>query len=444
MFEVKGNRNYSAVVVELKAFEPIKGADRIQVALVHGNRVIVSSEAKAGDLGIYFPPECSINAQFLGANNLFRKAEYGNADPAKAGFFEQNGRVRVLKMRGVNSAGFFCPLSHLDYLGVDLSPLTPGVEFDSYSDVNICSKYVPFSHIKGMTKKNRQSKRASARDRILPNQFRFHFDTANLRRNVHRIYPSDVISVTKKLHGTSVVISRVLVGRELLWYERVLKYLGVPVVLSEFGLVWSSRKVIKGVDGVEREEAQHYYKTDVWGEVAKRHGDSVPKGYTIYGEIIGYSGPDSMIQKGYHYGQAAGTNRLVVYRVTSTNPDGEVLELSWPQLKAFCERYNFDHVPEVFYGKASEFVPCVPGEGVEYWQERFLKYAEENFAPEVMCPLNNWEVPAEGSVIRIDKLDTCESYKIKSWRFLNLEKENNDNDVVDLETAESEEEIVNG
>jgi len=443
MFEVKGNRNYSAVVVELKAFEAIPGADRIQVALIHGNQVIVGKDAKAGDLGIYFPPECAINQRFLSNNNLYRKHEYGNLVEGKAGFFEQSGRVRVMKMRGVNSAGFFCPLSNLDYLKADLSSLIPGVELDSYSEENICSKYVPKRNVASGERKGKQSKCASARDRIMPNQFRFHFDTSNLRRNIHRISPGDVISVTAKLHGTSVVLSRILVQRELTWKDRIAKFFGIPVKESEFGLVWSSRRVIKGVDGVERENTAHYYSTDVWGDIAKRHADSVPKGYTVYGEIVGYSGPESFIQKGYHYGQAPGTNRLAVYRVTSTNSDGEVLELSWPQLRDFCDRYKLEYVPELFYGRAEELVPYFKGEGFEYWQERFLAYAEEHFAPEVMCELNNYEVPAEGSVIRIDKLDTCISMKLKSFRFLERERDDNDAGVVDIETSESEEEIVN-
>lgn len=66
-------------------------------------------------------------------NNLYRKHEHGNKFPDKApGYFDETGRIRALKLRGVKSEGIFLPLSSLDYIGVDLSNIVPGSQdFDT-------------------------------------------------------------------------------------------------------------------------------------------------------------------------------------------------------------------------------------------------------------------------------------------------------------------------
>jgi len=55
-----------------------------------------------------------------------------------------------------------------------------------------------------------------------------------------------------------------------------------------------------------------------------------------------------------------------------------------------------------------------------------------------MCVFNNNEVPAEGVVVRIDRLDECDSFKLKSFLFLMDETKKNDAGVIDMETQEAE------
>ena len=78
---------------------------------------------------------------------------------------------------------------------------------------------------------------------------------------------------------------------------------------------------------------------DVWGEVAAEVQDRIPKGFTIYGEIVGYTKDGSAIQKGYHYGCRPSTHRFLVYRVTFTSVDGHQIELGWPQKQEFCKKF---------------------------------------------------------------------------------------------------------
>ena len=95
---------------------------------------------------------------------------------------------------------------------------------------------------------------------------------------------------------------------------------------------------------------------DIWSQVQDEVKDRIPKGYTVYGEIVGWTAGGKMIQKGYHYGCSQGEHRLLVYRVTTTNADGKVSELAWKPMLEFCAKYGFEPVLELFYGRACDFV----------------------------------------------------------------------------------------
>ena len=60
----------------------------------------------------------------------------------------------------------------------------------------------------------------------------------------------------------------------------------------------------------------------------------------------------------YRYGQQIGSWNIYVYRITRTNEDGVVTELSWPQVKGRCKELGIEHVPEM----AGDPTPIVVGE----------------------------------------------------------------------------------
>jgi len=448
--EVPKNKNYCGIVVALTNFVTLPNCDKVKATLIFGNSIIIDKKTEVGAVGVYFPVETALSAAFLSYNNLYSKPEYGNADPTKKNYFEQHGRIKAVKFRGHKSEGFWIPLNAFEFTGV-ADKLVVGMEFDKLNGWDICHKYIP--------KKNRSSNPCTknnrlgpARFQIVDNQFRLHIDTAKLDRNIHRITPDTIISITDKWHGTSAVFANILVKRPLNWFERLLaRYVGifgVQVKDIDYGYTWSSRKIIKGVNGNVRADANHYYGTDVWGTVFKEIEAVVPKGYTIYGEIVGFSPSGGAIQGGYHYQCEPGNHRFLVYRVTVTNADGKVLEMSWPQLKEFCFRSGLETVKELYYGRAGDcfaFMPkVVDQESLDQWQTAFLQGIKGTYVRDLMCEHNNKEVPAEGVVVKVDRLDQAESYKVKSFLFLKRESDENDKGVVDMETEESEDEAPEG
>lgn len=459
--EVK-NKAYCAVVVALKDFVNLPNCDNVKAALIFGNSVIVSKGCEVGDIGLYFPVETSLSPAFLGTNNLFRKPEWGNADPEQKGFFEEHGRVKAVKFRGHASAGFWIPLHSIN----GLQPITRvidtdfevGMEFNSINGVEVCKKYVPkYKKEPGVPGAKHQARNAKVEDALVDGQFRFHFDTAQLRRNSFKIQPDTIISVSDKWHGTSVICGNLLAKVEHSWFERLVARFGVRLQEFAYAGTAASRRVIKSVDQEAKPGSVHFYKSDIWSTVQEEIKDRIPKGYTVYGEIVGWTKEGGAIQKGYHYGCPQGEHRLLVYRVTCTNQDGKVVDLAWKPMMEFCAKYGLEPVLELFYGKAMDFVnkyhpdesldtmSCdrdggnvklvsLSGKEIEFGEA--LIEALEHMYLEKPCKHNRNEVPAEGVVVRIDHLEEAENYKLKSFMFLAHESSALDKGDADLEAEE--------
>jgi hypothetical protein len=291
------NPNYLAKVVALKGLKKHSNADRLQTVDIDFQTVITGMDAKEGDIYVYFPLESKINKDFLSSTNSFRDKEL-NGDKEKTGFFEDKGRVRAMKLRGEKSMGYVVPSFHVAaWSGVDILPQDVGTEFDTIGDKLILEKY----QIKEKTTNSKQGKKPKV-SRLVDGQIHLHADTENLRRNAHKINPQDTISITYKTHGTSWWVSNVLVKRELSNVEKVIKWLGLPVQELEYDLVYGSRKVVKNSSMNDPKQKDHFFGYDLWEKIKDEVGDKIPKGYTLYGEMLGYDHNGGYIQKGYDYG----------------------------------------------------------------------------------------------------------------------------------------------
>lgn len=442
----KAHMNYLAKVVTLSNVRKHNNADRLKCVMIDGNNVIVGSHVKDGDLGIFFPLESKINHDFLHALSLFRDKEL-NKNKDKTGFFEPHCRVRALKLRDERSEGFwieldfFCQAFDLDQK--ELAKLT-GTEFDlvfdarSGKEVHICTKYIPKLALKDMrlASQKKQVKKTwygkifnkwfSKPSILIDGQFNFHIDTPHFAKNIHRFSLEDHISITQKMHGTSFVVAKVLTKKQLSWREKVAAFCRVPVVDTEYKNLYSSRKVIKNLNASK----SHYYKVDIWELVNKKIVDSLRPGMTVYGEIVGYVPDGSYIQKKYDYNCQPGEHQFYIYRITTTDPQGHVLEWSWYQIKAWCAMAGFNHVPELYDGILKD------------WKQGKFDFSNllEEFKSEFLekkcwnCKNDVWD---EGIVIRKDNSLSFNVFKLKSFNFWQYETKMLDEGVLDLEAQES-------
>jgi hypothetical protein len=430
------NNNYCATIVEIKNLAPIEKLNALVGTNIFANRVLVSKDTQIGDIGIFFPVECQINHDFLKVNNLYRLPE-NNVDVNKKGFFDLNRRVRAQKFVGEKSSGFWIPIESLfifldsKNIKYNKSEFVDGLDFDIIDNIVFTQKYiVKIDKQKGLgggdgkTKPKRISK-------LIENQFRFHFDTAQLGKNIHRISPDDVIVVDVKKHGTSSVTANLLVKRPLKWYEKVLDRIGVMIDKVQYDYLYSSRKVIKN-DALF--EHNHYYKYDLWKEAGEKYfKDKLHSGESVYYEILGFTKDGGYIQKGFDYKCNPNEYKIEVYRITQTNVDGKVIELQWNQLKHRCQEMGVNHVEELYYGKAKYMYPQLSLDN--HWHENFLNKLREDYL-EKWQVYNNNNVPEEGIVVRKEGYE-IECFKLKSFAFLKYETDNLDKGEVDMESEES-------
>lgn len=446
--------NYLAKIVKIGEVQKHPNADKLALTFIDGNKVIVGKDTKPGDIYIYFPLESTINKNLIRSINGFTDPAL-NADGKSKGFFNDKARVRAVKLRGTPSEGYLMSLDHflawtstnpesfkLELQGY-LNKEFDSVEFLSrdgdlgskIENLLVCEKYVParqFSKGLANTPKKDKTKRF---DRMVEGQFHFHVDTEQLKKNVHRINPNDLITISYKLHGTSAVFANILVKKKLRLRDKVAKFFGVNIQETEYDIIYSSRQVLKNKYLYDEKTPNHYYKEDIWGLAKNRIADKIEKGITIYAEIVGYTPNGSWIQKNYDYGCNPNDFDIYVYRITSTNMDGKVTEFTTEQILRYCDRKGLKTVPIYFYGRAKELINRID---IEDFRKDLLECLIKQYT-EIPCNMCKNNVPAEGIVVTVEK-DEFTAFKLKSFAFYEQETKLLDAGEVDTETQQTIEE----
>lgn len=425
--------NYTCQVIKLPPIQKVAGLDKLVKVTYQGNDCLIGSDSDPDELHLFFPAECKIDDKFLSTNNLYRHSEL-NKDKSQKGFFEDNGRVRSLKFKGIISTGFIIPISSLrGCIRLSEWEFNPGDEFNSIGDINICSKYYKKIRVPGI-KPTRKVELVDGR--MAPE----HFSTSHLLKNCDKLNLDDYIAVTYKLHGTSARYFNTLVKRKLSLLERLSKLFGVKVQKEEYKMVCGSRKVIKSVDLKTLDNKNHWYESgDLWTKVGEEYfKEKLNHGETVYCEIIGKTLEGEAIQGGYTYG--LNKPEVFVYRISNINTQGIEVDLHYSQLHDRCRQLGLNTCPELFYGKLGEFI------------ER--QYKNFNYFGDLSDPLENLlsnifynrllEKPSildnsvieEGYCIRVDKYPKPDIYKIKSKKFLEHETKMIDKEIKDIESDE--------
>ena len=103
---------YCAYITTIKELRKHSNADRLQIATVFGNDVIVDLSYYIGQKIIYFPTDGQLSVEFANDNDLVRrKDENGNycggyLDPTKR-------NIKAIKLRGEKSDGLILPIEVL-------------------------------------------------------------------------------------------------------------------------------------------------------------------------------------------------------------------------------------------------------------------------------------------------------------------------------------------
>ena len=411
--------NYSASIVKIDKLFGIPEADKIQRTVVNGNNVVVSTDVKEGDIMVYFVSGTQLNADYCKFNNLYSNSEL-NSDTTKKGFFTDKRRVKAIKLKGVISDGILLPLDSFDFQHLDIkTKLKVGDDFTHIEGVEICKKYIILQERSSKESKPRDEKRKNKLKHILKdNQFKFHFTTPHLAKNLQKINNNTSIVITRKYHGSSLILSNLLVNKKLSFKEKILKFLKITIPLEEYGFIWSSGKpkgeLPKGISSksnIWNTSNPSYYKQNIWERAYNELKDSVEKGISLYGEIVGegIQGTDYTYNKEY---------QIYIYRITYTTPENKTIEFSWEQLKSYCNKYNLEYVEEYFDGKLKELTR--KKDYLSFLQEKYLNKSYSD------CNID------EGICIRIKEDNSI--FKLKSPNFIKKESDNQEKGIEEFES----------
>ena len=349
--EIKSSENYAAQIVRVGEVLKLPNSDRLYGVNVFGNLAVVDESwtERGGELAVFFPVESQLSEGFAWHANLHRHSDL-NQNPREVGYLEDNRRIRALKLRGNVSKALLLPLSVIEKY-TDYPNFTEGDRFDTVNGLEISRKYV----IKEPQVFDRQGKKIKqAFKRVDSTLLPEHIETDQWLRNEQVVDDDEILIVTQKLHGTSARFANTIVRRQLSWWERALVRVGVKIRDTEYDTVAGSRKSIKDPHNPAQ---KHFYGEggDLWTDYLGRVESSIPKGYVIYGEIVGWTDNGSPIQKGHTYGEPEGERTLYVYRVATVNPDGEIHDLSWDQVRQFAAQRGLKTVPELWRGFKRDF-----------------------------------------------------------------------------------------
>lgn len=437
----KTSINYLSKVVNITTFRAHPNAEKLKCCTIDGFNIITGIDSEPG-LYVYFPGLSQINNDFLSYANLYRHKEL-NKDPEQSGMFEDNGRVKSIRLRGELSEGFIIPVVVLQnyVLSVtnkELDGITEGTEFDAVEhdgkEFWISKKYVP-KHTPQSSSGvgGKQSKKVpKGLNKVIDSQFRFHYDTTLIKKCPFVLNPEVIIQISSKIHGTSGISAHVICRRKETLKEKILRFLRVNVEeKTRYDYLYSSRTVIKNKYYNEN-VGGGFYGVDVWAEADKIVRPHLEKGQTAYYEIVGFLPNGGYIQKNYDYGCVAPKEnetytpekhfKVRIYRVTYTNVDGKVLEYTTHQVQQWCEKNGLIPVEEYYYGKAKDLYPDI--DPAEHWNENFLDRLanEKTFNMEKNSPECKNKVPHEGVVIKIED-GMSRAFKLKCFKFLNKEQE---------------------
>ena len=107
----KASENYLSKIVRVDSFRKHSDPEvqKLKCCTIDGFNIITGIDSEPG-LYVYFPALSQINSDFLSYANLYKHKEL-NKDSEQSGMFEDNGRVKAIKLRGEISEGFILPIT---------------------------------------------------------------------------------------------------------------------------------------------------------------------------------------------------------------------------------------------------------------------------------------------------------------------------------------------
>ena len=281
----------------------------------------------------------------------------------------------------------FLPITCLASFG-SISELKVGDTITVFNGVEICKKYIP----RGNRRNSNNwvnGKRVRKPTHIAPT-FYEHIDSPQLAYSLGDFRVGDIIELTDKLHGTSGRTGYLPLHKQAkrtIW-DKILRRPGKEY--TEYGYVTGTRRVVLD----DNHDGGYYDDNSFRLEMAKKFEGKLHQGEVVYYEIVGFINKNTPIMASVknskikdkefskQYGEetvfsygcdpdggwdyevdeilTAETNdnaidgvatlkkpkcEVYIYRMTSVNEDGDVVEMSPDQVRYRCEQIGVKTVP---------------------------------------------------------------------------------------------------
>lgn len=450
-------------IVKINELHKHSNADRLQIATIFSNNVIVDLNTQIGDIGIYFPIDLQLSEEYCKENDLVRRKD-GNGNPAGGYLDPEKRNIRAMKLRGEKSEGLFMPLESLKYTGE--TKFEVGEKIEMLNGHEICRKYIPRG--KSSVATGKQGNKTRKHSVPIAPLFAEHADTEQLVYNMDAFKLGDQIEITLKMHGTS--------GRtgylpkfqgyknKNPFYQKFIDYgppsekatfankfyqkaIATATSIYDWGYVTGTRRVV-----LDDFEDGGFYGSNAFREPhAKFFEGKLWKGETVYYEIVGFTNTgvpimpqvsndkisDKKFSKRYgevttfSYGCVSWPREdekqsdFYVYRITMTNEDGDVVEYTPDFMRYRCEQMGAKCVPVLWKGYINDtdlmdlYFDKEKDVLYDGTAGQFIKEVAEMFydGPD---PIGKTHV-REGVVIRIVNRPKFTAYKHKNFSFKVLE-----------------------
>jgi hypothetical protein len=232
----------------------------------------------------------------------------------------------------------------------------------------------------------------------------------------------------------------VKVERDLTWYEKLLTMVGIRIERFEWKYLNGTRRVV-----LEESTGNQFHDPTIREKAFDLFNNKLKKGETVYFEIVGFESNGSPImpvvntkllqdksftktygeQMYYSYGCEPKECEIYVYRITTTNEDGETIDYSWSDVVKRCYDFGVKHVPQI-----SNFIIEDSMRVSENWHQIIPYHANGESS------IDQSHIK-EGVCVRIEGGLQNKTFKYKSFEFKVLEGIIKDLGQIDQEEAQS-------
>lgn len=328
--EIKDDSSYYATICRLTEVRVHPNAHSMLLADALGFQVIVGLDAKEGDMVVMFPSDGRLSREMLLANNLYRKDPDTGIE--MGGYFEENGRVKAIRLRKASSEAFVTSVNSLDWAIAPID-LEEGDTFTHLNGKLVCEKYYTPATIKAMKNRELNGKKKKKPQDYAP-EFTRHFSTTKLRHDIYSLVGTSLeMVVTEKLHGTSGRTGLVK-WTDKKWYQRLLSW--VNLYEDKYRYISGTRKVVYSPDAIQGEETGFYegstFRKKIHNFIKSR--GVMKEGEILYYEIVGYTDTGSAIMGSHSLKDLKDSGvpkkEYAKYGNTVTYSYGTKLDRAWP------------------------------------------------------------------------------------------------------------------